>query len=183
MRLGDGAAAEAPPDPITLPLRAGGDLVVVPAGAATTAAELFDETAVTSVWKYHRATRAWDRSYLPALGRGGFPIAGGDVLWVVAPVAQTLPVAGTPPPAVPPDPGPITLPLRAGGDLVAVPAGTPTTAADLFGDTDVASVWKYHRATRAWDRAYLPALGRGGFPIAPGDVLWVVTPRAQTIGG
>ena len=168
------------PDPITLDLRAGGDLVVVPVGAATTAADLFGGTDVTIVWQYNRATRAWDRSYLPALGSGGFPIAGGDVLWVVSPVEQTLPVAGTPPPAVP-IAGPITLTLRAGGDLVPVPAGTPTTAADLFGGTDVTIVWQYNRATRAWDRSYLPALGSGGFPIAGGDVLWVVAPRALTV--
>ncbi|MCY3886603.1 MAG: YbaY family lipoprotein [Chloroflexi bacterium] len=167
-------------DPISLDLRAGGDLVVVPAGAATTAADLFGETDVASVWKYTRATRAWDRSYLPALETGDFPIVGGDVLWVVSPVEQTLPVAGRPPPASPVA-GPITLDLQAGGDLVVVPAGTPTTAAALFDGTDVAVVWQYNRATRAWDRAYLPALGTGDFPIAPGDVLWVVAPRALTV--
>ncbi len=181
VRLGDGAVAAAPPG-LTLDLRAGGDLVPVPVGAATTAADLFDGTDVTIAWQYNRATRAWDRSYLPALGRGGFPIAGGDVLWVVASVAQTLPVAGTPPPTAPVA-DPITLDLRAGGDLVVVPPGAATRAADLFDGTDVTVVWQYTRATRAWDRAYLPALGRGGFAIAPGDVLWVVAPRAQTVGG
>ena len=85
LRLGGQA-----PDPITLDLRAGGDLVVVPAGAATTAAALFDGTAVTVVWQYTRASRAWDRAYLPALGRGDFPIEAGDVLWVVAPRALTV---------------------------------------------------------------------------------------------
>ena len=64
-----------------------------------------------------------------------------------------------------------------------VPAGTPTTAADLFGGTDVTIVWQYTPATRAWDRAYLPALGSGDFPIEPGDVLWVVVARAQSVGG
>ncbi len=176
VRIAGGAA-----DPLTLDLRAGGNLVVVPAGAATTAADLFGGTDVTRVWQYNRGTRAWDRSYLPRLGGGSFAIAGGDVLWVVAPRAQTLPVAGTPIPA-PPAPGPITLDLRAGGDLVVVPAGMATTAADLFGGTDVTRVWKYNRATRAWDLSYLPRLDRSGFPIASGDVLWVVTPRAQTVG-
>ena len=167
-------------DPIALPFRAGGDLVVMPVGVATTAADLFGGTDVTSAWQYNRATRAWDRSYLPARGRGGFAIAGGDVLWVVSPENQTLIVEGTPQaPAL--DPGPITLVLQKGGDLVVVPAGAPTTTADLFGGTDVTSAWQYNRATRAWDRSYLPARSRGGFAIAGGDVLWVVTPRAQTI--
>ena len=77
----------------------------------------------------------------------------------------------------------ITLSLRPGGDMVAVPAGTATTAAALFGGAEVSSVWKYNRATRRWDLPYLPARGRGGFDIAGGDVLWVVAPRAQTVGG
>ena len=38
------------------------------------------------------------------------------------------------------------------------------------------------RATRAWDRSYLPATDRGGFPIVPGDVLWVVASVAETVG-
>ena len=170
------------PSPITLDLREGGDIVAVPAGAATTAADLFGGTDVASVWKYNRATRRWDLSYLPARDRGGFPIEPGDVLWVVAPAEQTLPVAGTRPSA-PAASGPITLELQEGGDIVAVPAGAATTAADLFGGTDVASVWKYNRATRRWDLSYLPARDRGGFSIEPGDMLWVVSPRAQTVGG
>ena len=165
-------------DPIALPLRAGGDLVVMPAGVAATAADLFGESDVASVWLYSRATRAWDYSYFPRRDRGNFAIAGGDVLWVVAPVDQTLVVQGTPPAS---DPGPIALTLRQGGDIVAVPDGVPTTAAALFGGTAVASVWKYNRATRAWDLSYLPARDRGGFDIAPGDALWVVTPRALTV--
>ncbi len=166
-------------DPITLHLREGGGFVAVPAGAATTAADLFGGTDVGSVWQYNRATRAFDRSYRPDQGREDFPITGGDVLWVVAPRAQTLTVAGTPVLHS----GPITLVLREGGDYVAVPAGTPTTAADLFGGTDVTRVRKYNRATRAWDLSYVPAQDSGGFAIAPGDVLWVVAPRAQTVGG
>ncbi len=62
------------------------------------------------------------------------------------------------------------------GDYCAAPAGAATTAADLFGGTDVAIVWQYHRVTRAKDRSYLAALGTGDFPIAGGDVLWVVSP-------
>ena len=165
-------------DSIMLHLRQGSDMVAVPAGTATTAAALFGGAEVSSVWKYNRATRAWDLSYRP--GRGGFPIAGGDVLWVVAPVEQTLIAAGTPPLDAAAA-APITLHLRQGGDMVAVPAGTATTAAALFGSAEVSSVWKYNRATRAWDLSYRP--GRGGFPIAGGDVLWVVAPRAQTVGG
>ena len=166
-------------DPITLSLRRGGDILAVPAGAATTAAALFGGVDVTSAWKYNRATRAWDLSYRPGLG--GFPIAGGDVLWVVSPVEQTLIVGGMPPldTAAPADP--IRLSLRRGGDILAVPAGAATTAAALFGGADVTSAWKYNRATRAWDLSYRPGLG--GFAIAPGDVLWVVSPRAQTVGG
>ena len=165
-------------DPIALPLRAGGDLIVIPAGVAATAADLFGGTDVASVWLYGQRTRAWDDSYFPSRDRDNFAITGGDVLWVVTPMAQTLVVQGTPPA---PDPGPIALTLRQGGDIVAVPAGRPTTAADLFGGTDVASVWKYNRAARLWDLSYLPAPNRGDFPIAPGDALWVVSPRAQTI--
>ena len=165
-------------DPIALPLRAGGDLAVMPAGVAATAADLFGDTNVASVWLYSRATRAWDYSYFPRRDRGNFVIAGGDVLWVVAPVDQTLVVQGTPPA---PDPGPIALTLRQGGDIVAVPDGVPTTAAALVGGTAVASIWKYNRATRAWDLPYLPARDRGDFAIAPGDVLWVVTPHALTV--
>ena len=171
-----------PPGPITLTLRAGGDLLVVPTGAATTAAALFGDTAVTIVWKYSPSAGAWDRFYSPRLGRGGFAIAGGDVLWVVAPADQTLAVTGTPPPSAPP-PGPITLTLRAGGNLLVVPTGAATTAAALFGDTAVTIVWKYSPSAGAWDRFYSPRLGRGGFAIAAGDVLWVVAPRAQTVGG
>ncbi len=77
----------------------------------------------------------------------------------------------------------IALTLRAGGGFYAVPAGAPTTAARLFKDTAVAIVWKYNRATRAWDLAYVPAQDREDFAIAGGDVLWVVAPRAQTVGG
>ena len=37
--------------------------------------------------------------------------------------------------------------------------------------------------TRAWDRAYLPALLSGDFANAGGDVLWVVAAHALTVGG
>ena len=168
---------------ITLALRPGADIVAVPAGTATTAAALFGGAEVSSVWKYNRDTRLWDLSYLPARGRGGFDIAGGDVLWVVASLSQTLAADGARPPDAPAATDPITLTLRRGGDMVAVPAGAATTAAALFGGAEVSSVWKYNRATRRWDLSYLPARGRGGFDIAPGDVLWVVAPRAQTVGG
>lgn len=46
-------------------------------------ARLFGDTDVTSVWKYNPATRAWDLSYLPVLGRDDFAIAPGDIRWVV----------------------------------------------------------------------------------------------------
>ena len=77
----------------------------------------------------------------------------------------------------------IALTLRAGGGFYVVPAGAPTTAARLFKDTEVAIVWKYNRATRAWDLAYVPAQDREDFAIAGGDVLWMVAPRARTVGG
>ncbi len=80
-------------------------------------------------------------------------------------------------------PGGVTLTLRKGGNFYVLSAGASTTAARLFEETDVASVWKYNRATGAWDLAYLPDLGREDFTIAPGDVLWIVSPRAQTVGG
>ena len=134
-------------DPIILPLRPGADIVAVPAGAATTASALFGGAEVSSVWKYNRDTRRWDLPYLPARERGGFPVAAGDVLWVVSLVEQTLIAEGIPPLDAAAA-TPITLRLRRGGDMVAVPAGTATTAAALFGGTDVASAWKYNRATR-----------------------------------
>ena len=93
---------------------------------------------------------------------------------------QTLTVAGTRSPDLP-APGPIVLTLRQGGNLVPVLAGVPTTAADLFEGTDVTIGWKYTRATRAGDRYHLPVLGSGNFPVEPGDVLWVVAPRALTV--
>ena len=146
--------------------------MIAPPGTATTAARLLDGTDVQVAWKYNRETRAWDRSYLPAIGFGGFDIAAGDALWVIAGSDQTLTVEGRPPPTAPP-PRAITLAVREGSDLLVVPEGTPTTAAALFGGTDVQVVWKYHRAPRAWDQSYLPGPGFGGFDIAPGDGLWV----------
>ena len=169
--------------PITLELRDGSDLVIAPPGTATTAARLLDGTDVQVAWKYNRDTRAWDRSYLPAIGFGGFPIGAGDALWVIAGSDQTLTVEGARPPAGAQPPGPVTLAVREGSDLLVVPAGAPTTAAALFGGTDVQVVWKYDRASRAWDLSYLPGPGFGGFDIAPGDGLWVISPRAQTLGG
>ena len=84
-------------------------------------------------WKYHRATRAWDRSYIPAIGFGGFTVEAGDALWVIAGSDQTLTVEGRPPPAAPSPPRALTLAVREGSDLLVVPEGTPTTAAALFG--------------------------------------------------
>ena len=81
----------------------------------------------------------------------------------------------------PPAPGGVSLTLRKGGGFYVLPADALTTAARLFGDTDVTSVWKYNPATHAWDLAYLPVLGRDDFAIAPGDILWVVTPQTQTV--
>ena len=80
-----------------------------------------------------------------------------------------------------PPPGGVTLTLRKGGGFYVLPGSAFTTAGRLFGGTDVASVWKYNRATRAWDLAYLPVLGRADFAIAPGDILWIVSSRAQTL--
>ena len=83
------------------------------------------------------------------------------------------------------DCGTLTLPLALpqGGDFVVVPAGASTTVVDLFGGTDVTIVWKYNRATRAWDLFYIPARNRNTFAITAGDLLWVVSPRAQTLTG
>ena len=67
-------------DPITLDLRAGGDFVAIPAGAATTAVQLFAGTDVTSAWQYNRTTRTWDLAYPPRPGRNGLTITGSDVL-------------------------------------------------------------------------------------------------------
>ena len=170
---------------LTLPLALpqGGDFVVVPAGVSTTAADLFGSTDVTIVRKYNRATRAWDLFYIPARNRNTFAITAEDLLWVVSPRAQTLTMEGTPPPTPPSTAELNTLTLREGRDFVAVPAGVSTTATDLFGSTDVTIVWKYNRATRAWDLFYIPARNRNTFAITAGDLLWVVSPRAQTLTG
>ena len=94
-------------------------------------------------------------------------------------ITVTVTRAAGEPPAV----DDITLALQEGGSFYVLPTGPSTTAARLFGDTDVTSVWKYNPATRAWDLSYLPVLGRDDFAIAPGDILWVVTPQTQTVGG
>ena len=168
---------------LLLALRQGGDFVAMPAGANTTVVDLFGGTDVTIVWKYNRATRAWDLFYIPARNRNNFAITAEDLLWVVSPRAQTLTVEGTPPPAPPSTAELNTLTLREGRDFVAVPAGVSTTATDLFGSTDVTIVWKYNRATRAWDLFYIPARNRNNFAITAGDILWVASPRAQTLTG
>ena len=68
--------------------------------------------------------------------------------------------------------------------MVVVPAGSPTTAARLFAGTDVEAVWKYNRRTRAWDLGYRPAHdGGAGFPVEPGDILWVVAERDLVVDG
>ncbi len=165
---------------VTVILPRGGDYYVVPAGAApTTAAGLFSGVDVTSLWKY-TADGDWI-AYDPGSGSGDFAIAGGDLLWIAVPRIQAITVPVTD--SAPPPPRPIALTLREGGGFYVVPAGAPTTAGHLFGGTDVAIVWQYDRATRAWDRAYEPAQDRDDFIITAGDILWVVAPRALVVSG
>lgn len=175
-----GETADDAPATVTLILDRGGDFYAVPSGVDTTAARFFGEAEVTGAWKY-AAGGDWI-AYAPAAGAEEFPIVAGDVLWIVSPRIQAIAVPLTPGHTAPPL-GPITLALRAGGGLYGVPAGTPTTAARLFGGTDVVVVWKYDRATRAWSFAYAPAQDRNDFVIEALDVLWIVSPRAQTVGG
>ena len=165
------------PGSVVLTLRLGGDFYIVPAGVSTMAADLFGDTNVTSVWTY---TDGWGWIiYEPSTGAEDFLIEAGDVLWIVAPSVQMLPVVVPLRSDAPPmESGAITLPPWERVILLAVPAGAPTTAAGLFGATDVTIAWKYNRATRTWDLSYLPALGCDG-AIAPGDVLWVVKPIEQ----
>ena len=171
-------AADAPAT-VTLILDQGGDFYAVPSGVATTAARFFAGAEVTGAWKY-TAGGDWI-AYASGAGAEDYPVVAGDVLWIVAPRIQTLAVPLAPGYTAPPL-GPITLALRAGGGLYGVPAGAPTTAARLFGGTDVVIVWKYDRAARAWGSAYVPAQGRNDFIVEALDVLWIVSPRAQTVG-
>lgn len=168
------------PGSAVLTLCLGGDFFIVPAGVSTTTADLFGDTNVTSVWTY---TDGWGWvAYEPSTGAEDFPIEAGDVLWIVAPSAQPLPVVvllGSDPPPV--GSGAILFTLREGNNLIAVPADAPTTAAGLFGATDVTIVWKYNRAARTWELSYFPALGCDS-AIAPGDVLWIVKPIEQSGG-
>ena len=165
---------------VTVILNQAGDYYVMPAGAApTTVTRLFEGVELTSLWKY-TADREWV-AYDPASGSNDFAIAGGDLLWIAAPRLQAISVLLTPSAA--PPPRRIAIDLRAGGDFYRVPAGAPTTAARLFGDTDVAIVWQYNDGRRTWDRTYVPAQDRENFIIEAGDLLWVEAPRAQTVGG
>ena len=172
-----------PPGPISWPLREGSDIVAAPPGVSTTASRLFRGTDVELAFKYNRATRGWDDFYFTALDLGGFEVEPADILWVLAKQSLTLNFDGRPA-AGPPPPGEIELMLHGGGDMVVVPAGSPTTAARLFAGTDVEAVWKYNRRTRAWDLGYRPAHdGGAGFPVEPGDILWVVAERDLVVGG
>ena len=96
-------------------------------------------------------------------------------------LSQTITVAVTRGGAPPSTSGSVTLTLRQGGDFYAVPAGTCTKAAYLFGGTDVTSAW-FYTSDRGWI-AYDPGTGLEDFPIVGGDVLWIVAPRAQVVGG
>lgn len=169
------------PATVTLFLDRGGDFYSVPSGVATTADRFFAEAEVTGAWKY-TAGGDWI-AYAPGSGAEGFPVVAGDVLWIVAPRIQAIAVPLAPGYVAPPLGRPITIALRAGGGLYGVPAGAPTTAARLFGGTDVVIVWKYDRAARAWGAAYVPARDRNDFLVEPLDVLWIVSPRFQTVGG
>ena len=164
----------------TVILHPGGDFYVLPASAApTTASALFGDVELTSLWK-HRTGRDWI-AYDPATGAEDFAIAGGDLLWIVVPSLQEIIVPLTESP-VPPLRS-ITLTLRAGGAFYLVPEGAPTTAARLFGGTDVTIAWGYNNDSRVWDRSYDPAQNQGNFVIEAGDLLWIEAPQAQIVGG
>lgn len=109
-------------------------------------------------------------------------------------VALFLITAGTAPNAIeqtveiqvgeepePPAPDAISLTLRAGGHFYPVLSGASTSAADLFGSS-VTSAWKYNLATGTWS-GYDGSSGRGGFMVNAGDVIYVVSPIDQTVGG
>ena len=83
--------------------------------------------------------------------------------------------AEAPPPASPD----VRLALRAGGQFLQ--ADFQTTAAALFG-RDVTIAWKFLGVEAGWV-AYNPVMGVANFAIVPGDVLWVVSPIDQTLGG
>ncbi|MCY3886604.1 MAG: hypothetical protein OXG19_02715 [Chloroflexi bacterium] len=175
----DGGETEAAGS-VTVILHPVGDFYVLPASAApTTASALFGDVELSSLWK-HRTGRDWI-AYDPATGAEDFSIAGGDLLWIVVPRLQEIIVPLTESP-VPPIHS-ITLTLRAGGGFYRVPEGSPTTAALLFGGTDVTVVWGYNSVSRAWDRSYDPVQNQGNFVIEADDLLWIEAPRAQTVGG
>ena len=186
-RVQFGTEARAAPEAaaLTLDLQAGGDLVVVPLGAATTAAELFGGTDVRVVWRYNRAAAGLGSLVYPRAQPGGLPHRGRRrALGRGARPPRRCPRPGRAPPGradggrsdqPPPARGRRPRP-RAGG-------GGHDGGRSLRGHGRHQDVWKFNRATRAWDLSYVPARGRGGFPIAPGDVLWVVAPRAPRRSG
>ena len=96
-------------------------------------------------------------------------------------VTAALPIIVTIGELAPPAPDAISMTLAAGGHYYAVPDGASTTAAELFGNS-VNSAWKYNLATGTWS-SYDGSSGRGGFMVNPGDVIYVVSPIDQTVGG
>ena len=71
-----------------------------------------------------------------------------------------------------------TLSVRAGGQFLFWNLGPATTASDWFGDLTVA--WLFNPDAGRWN-PYIPALGRGDFPLVDGLVLWLVSPVDQVL--
>ena len=68
-----------------------------------------------------------------------------------------------------------TIAVQAGGQMVL--ADFTTTAAETFTTVTSVSLWD----GQAWSLIYRPSTGSTDFPIKPGNWLWIVSPRAQTI--
>ena len=72
---------------------------------------------------------------------------------------------------------PETLTLTSGGQFVVWSWGLARVA-DALGDVAVA--WKFQGVEQGWV-SYVPAFGRTNYVLEDGDVLWIVSPTAQTI--
>ena len=71
-----------------------------------------------------------------------------------------------------------TLSMRAGGQFLFWNLGPGTTASDWFGNLTIA--WLFNPDAGRWN-PYIPALGRGDFPLVDGLVLWLVSPVDQVL--
>ena len=72
-----------------------------------------------------------------------------------------------------------TVTLEEGAQSITWSLG-PAQAADVFGSVTIA--WLFKETEQEW-LSFIPQIGRTNFRIQTGDLLWVVSPFAQTIGG